>query len=92
MPRNACRETNLHITWHTKHNAPGLVDQIENRTHHYLRLRMLQAPEVNVHETGGVADHVHIAVTIPPALLISDWTGSISPRVKSRAACDEWSV
>lgn len=77
MPRNVYSELNLHVTWHTKNNLPVLVDQIENRTHHYLRHRMLQTQEVIVHEVGGVADHVHIAVTIPPTLLISDWIGQL---------------
>jgi len=34
MPRNVYSEINLHLTWHTKHDAPVLVDRVENRTHH----------------------------------------------------------
>lgn len=77
MPRNVYSEINLHITWHTKENAAVLVDQIENRVHHYLRNRALQEPEVIVHEVNGMPDHVHLAVSVPPTLLISDWIGTL---------------
>lgn len=38
---------------------------------------MLQTPEVIVHEVGGVEDHVHMAVSVPPSLLISEWIGEL---------------
>lgn len=77
LPRNVYSEINLHITWHTKESLRVLVDQIENRAHHYLRHRMLQTPEVIVHEVGGVEDHVHIAVSVPSSLLVSEWIGEL---------------
>jgi REP-associated tyrosine transposase len=77
MPRNIYSEINLHLTWHTKSNDPVLVDSIEDRLHHYMRHRILQSPEVIVHEIGGMPDHVHVAVSVPPSLLISDWIGEL---------------
>ncbi|NLE59084.1 MAG: IS200/IS605 family transposase [Planctomycetes bacterium] len=77
MPRNVYSEINLHLTWHTKHDAPVLVDAIENRTHHYLRHRALQTPGVVVHEVGGTADHVHLAISIPPTVVIGGWIGEL---------------
>jgi putative transposase len=77
MPRNVYSEINLHLTWHTKHNAPVLVDTVESRTHHYLRHRALQTPGVIVHEVGGTPDHVHMAVSIPPTLVIAEWIGQL---------------
>ena len=77
MPRNVYSEINLHITWHTKHDAPVLDDAVENRTHHYLRHRALQTPGVIVHEVGGTVDHIHLAVSIPPTLVIADWIGQL---------------
>ena len=77
MPRNVYSEINLHVTWHTKHNTPVLVDTVENRTHRHLRHRALQTPGVNVHEIGGTADHVHLAVSIPPTLAIAEWIGQL---------------
>ncbi len=77
MPRNVYSEINLHLTWHTKHDAPVLVDTVENRTHRYLRHRALQTPGVIVHEVGGTEDHVHLAVSIPPAVVIGNWIGEL---------------
>lgn len=77
MPRNVYSEINLHLTWHTKHDAPVLVDAVENRTHHYLRHRALQTPGVIVHEVGGTADHVHLAVSIPPTVVVGNWIGEL---------------
>ncbi|MBN1341819.1 MAG: IS200/IS605 family transposase [Phycisphaerae bacterium] len=77
MPRNVYSDINLHLTWHTKHDAPVLVDTVENRTHHYLRHRALQTPDVIVHEVGGTEDHVHLAVSIPPTVVIADWIGEL---------------
>lgn len=77
MPRSVYSEINLHFTWHTKENAAVLVDQIENRVHHYLRHRALAEAEVIVHEVGGMPDHVHLAVSVPPTLLISEWIGAM---------------
>jgi len=77
MLRNVYSEIHLHLTWHTKHDAPVLVDAVENRTHHYLRHRAMQTPDVIVREAGGTADHVHLAVTIPPTVMIADWIGEL---------------
>lgn len=77
MPRNVYSEVHLHLTWHTKHDAAVLVDAVENRTHHYLRHRALQTPGVIVHEVGGTADHVHLAVSVPPTVVIADWIGEL---------------
>jgi putative transposase len=32
---------------------------------------------VHVHAVNGVADHVHLAVTIPPTLHLSEWLGRL---------------
>ncbi|MFQ5502505.1 MAG: IS200/IS605 family transposase [Phycisphaerae bacterium] len=77
MPRSIYHEINLHIVWRTKDNAAVLTDQIENRCHHYLKHRALESPRILVHAVGGMPDHVHFAVSIPPALLISDWIGQL---------------
>jgi len=77
MPPSAYAEINLHVTWHTKDNAPALVDQVEDRLHRYLVHRALQTPGVIVHAVGGMPDHVHLAVSVPPTVLVSDWIGEL---------------
>ena len=77
MPRNVYSEINLHMTWHTKNDAPVLTDAVENRAHHFLKHRALQTRGVVVYEVNGTADHVHMAVRIPPTLVIGNWIGEL---------------
>ncbi len=77
MPRNVYHEINLHLVWRTKENAPVLLDQIENRCWHYIVHRAVETPGVFVHQIGGMPDHVHLAVSIPPTLLVSEWIGRL---------------
>jgi putative transposase len=37
----------------------------------------VQTPGVRVHQVNGTADHVHLAVSVPPTLLISEWMGQL---------------
>jgi putative transposase len=75
MARTIYSEINLHITWHTKNSAPAITGSIETQLYRWLRGRILQAPGVLLHAIGGTGDHVHLAVTVPPALLVSEWIG-----------------
>jgi putative transposase len=77
MPRRVYSEINLHFVWHTKLNAPVITETIENRLYHYLTHRALQTPEVIVHAVGGTADHVHLAVSVPPTIKPSEWIGQM---------------
>jgi putative transposase len=77
MPRNVYSEINLHFVWHTKDNAPVLVGPVEASLHTFLRDRALQTPGLYFHDIGGVEDHVHLVVSVPPTLLISDWIGQM---------------
>jgi len=77
MPRNVYSEIYLHITWHTKQSAHVLRGEIENRLYRYIRHRVAQTPGAFLHEIGGVEDHVHLAVSIPPTLTISEWIGEL---------------
>ena len=77
MPRNVYSEINLHITWHTKGRAAVIVDTIERQLHQYLQQRIRQTPDVICRALGGTADHLHLAVTVPPTLLVSDWIGQL---------------
>ena len=77
MGRNFYAEINLHITWHTKDSAPLLVPQVEAVVHHYVRGRCMNTPGVFVHEIGGIETHVHLAVSIAPTVLISEFIGQL---------------
>ncbi len=77
MSRNAYSEINLHITWHVKDDLPILKDDIEHQLRRFLRKRAMQEPGVFWHDVGGTDDHVHLAVSIPPTLLVSEWIGQL---------------
>ena len=77
MPRNVYCEINLHFTWHTLNNQQILTEALENRLYHYLQHRVIQEKGVFFHAVGGTANHVHLVVSVPPTLLISDWAGKL---------------
>ncbi len=77
MSKNYYSEINLHIVWHTKTSLPLLTPTVEPMAHRCLRKRIIETPDVFVHEIGGTETHVHIAVTIPPTLTISKWIGEL---------------
>jgi putative transposase len=77
MSRNYYSEINLHVTWHTIGSRALLTPPIEAETHRYLRQRMIDTNGVFVHEIGGTETHVHIAITVPPTLTISEYIGQL---------------
>jgi putative transposase len=77
MSRNYYSEINLHLVWHTKNNLPLLTPRVEPIVDGLLRQRIIDTPGAFVHECGGIENHVHLAVTIPPALTISEWIGQL---------------
>jgi REP element-mobilizing transposase RayT len=77
MSTRAYSEINLHITWHVKDNNRILTDDIEAQTHRFLRGECFKTPGVFFHEVGGDDDHVHLAVSVPPTLTISEWIGRL---------------
>src|SRR5262249_43220028 len=83
MARNFYAEINLHVTWHTKESAPLLVPQVEAVVHHYFRGRCINTPGVFIHEIGGIETHVHLAVSIAPTILISDFVGQLKGSIAS---------
>ena len=77
MSTRAYSEINLHFVWHVKGSVPTISETIEPRLYRHIRSYALQAKDLIFHEIGGTENHVHIAVTIPPTLLISDWIGKL---------------
>lgn len=77
MSRRSYSEINLHFVWHVKSNLPLISTEIEPRLYGYIRKYALQSKGVIFHEIGGTDNHIHIAVTIPPTLLISEWVGKL---------------
>jgi REP-associated tyrosine transposase len=77
MSNRSYSEINLHFVWHVKASLPIIRVEIEPRLYRYIRSYALQSAGLIFYEIGGTETHVHIAVTIPPTLLISEWIGKI---------------
>ncbi|MFV0387178.1 MAG: IS200/IS605 family transposase [Pyrinomonadaceae bacterium] len=77
MSRRVYSEINLHITWHTKHNQPMITEQIEPDLYKFLKAKILETSETYIHAIGGIQDHIHIAVSVPPTLKIDEWIGKL---------------
>ncbi len=77
MGHNYYSEINLHITWHRKDSSPMLTAQVEPVTNRTIKERLVNTPGVFVHEIGGTETHVHVAVTVPPTLTISEFIGQL---------------
>jgi putative transposase len=77
MSGNFYSEINLHLTWHTKESLPLITKRVEPILYRYLRQRLINTPGNFVHEIGGIETHIHLAVTIPPTLLISELIGQL---------------
>ncbi len=75
MSTRAYSEINLHIVWHVKNDMPVLHGDIEKQLHRFLRKQVFETPGVFWHDIGGTDTHVHLVVSVPPTLLISDWIG-----------------
>ncbi len=77
MSHNYYSEINLHVVWHTKASLPLLLPQVEAETHKYIKQKLVHTPGVYSHAIGGTETHVHVALSIPPTLLISEFIGKL---------------
>ena len=56
---------------------PIINETIEPRLSRFIRNCALKTSGLLFHEIGGIETHVHMAVTIPPTLLISECIGQV---------------
>jgi putative transposase len=77
MSKTVYSEINFHITWHTKTSLPMITDRIADRLYHYLTHKILETPDARLHALGGIETHMHVAVSLPPVILVSDWIGKL---------------
>ena len=65
-----------HLVWGTKQRQPLINPEIETILYPYL-LGKADAINSIVHAIGGIEDHIHLVVSIPPALSISDFVKTL---------------
>ena len=73
MPFRACY---YHVVWATKGRSPLITPQIEKVVFAAIRRKTteLNSPILAIN---GVADHVHVAVSISPAVAVSEWVKQV---------------
>jgi putative transposase len=77
MARNYYSEIFLHLVWRTVLSRPLLTDRIAPLAYRALRRKILETPGACVHEIGGIESHVHLAITVPPTIQISEFVGQL---------------
>ena len=65
-----------HIVWATKNREPLITPELEPELHNYLRGKGMEFGGV-VHAVGGVEEHVHLAVSIPPRIAVATYIGQL---------------
>ncbi|WP_416666382.1 IS200/IS605 family transposase [Egbenema bharatensis] len=68
--------TYYHLVWATHDRAPLITEAVEAELYSYIqaKIRSLHCP---MHAIGGVADHLHLVVSIPPSQSIADFVKRI---------------
>jgi putative transposase len=61
-----------HVVWATKRRLPLIEPHIEPALHEWIREKS-GLLECNVLAVNGTADHIHIAVSIPPKIAVMTW-------------------
>lgn len=65
-----------HLVWATVDRQPLITPDIEQELYDYITSKTL-AQQCLVHAIGGVDNHVHLVVSIPPKLSVAQFVGTI---------------
>jgi putative transposase len=68
--------TYYHLIWSTSARQPLITPEIEQELYSYI-IGKSDALGCIVHAVNGVTDHIHIVVSIPPKISISDYVKQI---------------
>jgi putative transposase len=63
--------TYYHIVWSTANRLPLITENIEIELYEYIKTKchVLECP---LHAIGGVSDHIHVVISIPPSIAVSE--------------------
>lgn len=65
-----------HLTWATKERHPLITSDVELVLYGYI-IGKAHAPGCIIHAIGGIENHIHLVVSIPPKLSIADFVKGI---------------
>ena len=68
--------TYYHLVWATCDRAPLITDTLEPELYRYIEAKT-KSLGCLFHATGGMADHLHLIVSIPPSRSIADFVRRI---------------
>ncbi len=77
MPRNVYSEIYVHVVWRTKASQPLIKVEMEEALSNFIKHKCAEAPGVFCHCVGGTDDHIHLCLSLPPSILISDFIGDL---------------
>jgi REP element-mobilizing transposase RayT len=72
-----------HLVWSTKQRQPLITPEVEPHIYRYL---VSKATGLNgvVFAIGGVEDHVHMVVAIPPSIAVANFVGKVKGTASTR--------
>ncbi len=65
-----------HLIWATKNRQPMLLPQFEDAIYGYLRDKAISLGAI-VYAIGGIEDHIHMVVSIPPKIAVAKFIGQM---------------
>ncbi|MEO7508703.1 MAG: transposase [Pyrinomonadaceae bacterium] len=77
MSKRVYSEIYFHLNWHTKNSLPLIRPEFERALYQYLEHKVLGTRGALCHAIGGIEDHVHLAVTLPPTVAPAEWIGKL---------------
>ena len=65
-----------HIIWATRDREPLISDALATLLHKRIVQKATQLGAI-VHAVGGIEDHVHLAVSVPPSVALSEFVRQV---------------
>lgn len=65
-----------HIIFRTKHSVPAILEKHETELYAYI-LGYMRNKQYKLYRIGGMPDHVHMLVSIPPTIALSEFVRDI---------------
>ena len=72
-----------HLVWATKLRVPLMTPEVEPRVHGFIRGKAIGLG-ATVYALNGVEDHVHLVVSIPPAVAVARFVGQVKATASTR--------
>ncbi|TEU10315.1 MAG: IS200/IS605 family transposase [Anaerolineales bacterium] len=65
-----------HFVWGTRNREPLIAPEWENSLHNVMAAKATELGAL-VHAVGGIEDHVHLVVSVPPKIALSTFIGQV---------------